>query len=526
MANKKTLVAITTFNREESFWKVYNSINLNQVDILVIQDGREFQPYSEDFHKIEDAVIITHDDQGGIARSKKQATEYAIENNYEHLFLVEDDTLIKSNKVWAFCKKFSKFTGLKHFNWNEAQPNQLKTDITISGHEVQIHRDVQGSFSYFHKDIFDQYSWDANYVNAYEHVDVEYQLALKKLIPPFWNFVSPKGLNEYLENIDQPSTITGVDTGEGFNYNQNLTNAVIHWQGKWGNRPHRTQIKDVGLERTELRLKKIQERYGVPDEVVEKEVKPNPVSVVVCIKDRCHIKYNSVEELLPEELRLMQQHDKIMMKVAKAQEGMGGILLNQQLINNPEGFRPFDHFLKSLNEQAHKFKGVVELVVVDYSSKDDDVEELIELFWDHETNYVSIPYEEQFSRGFSLHKGIGVAKYERLCISDVDMVYTSPRPLEECSELEVGEGAIFPQILKEHSPSSLFMFVETAGFGIASFTKTDYFKTRGYPDIRKWGKEDHEVFVEFVELLGRDKIKRTLYRDLYHSWHSNKHRSN
>lgn len=528
MANKKHLVVITTYNRENLFWDSYNSIDQEKVDVLIVQDGSKNHPYSQRFNDLKVEKIIK-ETQRGIGHSKKKATAYALENKYEHIFIVEDDVKVSNNEVWDFCINFSKRTGLKHFNWNTAQPNILKKTFEISGEEVSIHQNVQGSFSYFHKTTFDHCEWDDYYKNAYEHVDIEYQLIKKRLLPPFWNFASPIKLNEYLVSDDGGiSTITANNGSDNFTreiYRENLINATKHWNGKWDNIPNIKEIKDLGLERTELRLKWIQKTYGVPDKKKRgRKPKPNPVSVVACIKDRCLIQYSSAEDFLPKELAIMKQHDQIISLVHKAQFGMGGINLNQHLVNNKEGFRPFDHFLKTLNKQSHEFKGDVELVIVDYSSKDDDVQDLLDLYWDHEVKYVQIPYEEKFSRGFALHKGIQEAKYERLHISDVDMTYWTPNPLIEASELEVGERAIFPQIVKEHSPSSLFMYVETAGFGIASYTKTDYNKTKGYINKFSWGLEDERLWSSFVDLLGKDKIKRTLYRDCIHQFHSDSHR--
>ena len=506
---RKPLVAITTYNREESFLKVSDSIDLEKVDVIIFKDGG-----GEKYHWLngEDEFVTIFEENKGIGYLKNEAVKYAIKNNYQHLFIIEDDVEIIVNKVWEECIKFRKETGILHFNWNTCAENKLKDSIN----GIDIHKNVQGAFSYFDVDCFTKHGieFDLNYKNAYEHVDIEYQMIQKKLLPSFWNFVSPSNLDNFLKNIDEgKSTITGQE-----GYSENYKKSHQYWIEKWG-KPVK-DIPDRGLERSKLRLEKLREEFGTPLPKTIKS-KSEPISVIACIRDRCHFRYTSKDQLHPSELKVLAAHDKIINLVYEAQHGMGGVMPNQLLMNNPEGFRPFDHFLKTLSTQADSFDGDIELVIVDYESEDDDVEDLIQLYWGKDYQYIPLPRERKFSRGYALHQGIQKAKYERLHITDIDMTYWTPRALEEASKLEVGKTAIFPQIMKEESPSSLKLFAETAGFGIASFGKSDYEKTNGYIDKSEWGGEDTKNFDQFVELLGKENVKRTLYRDCLHQWHSN-----
>lgn len=505
-----TLVVITTFNREKSFTRLYESIDKDLVDVLVCICGTEDHPY-----KNLPEEVVQFKEKKPVVFLKKAALEYAKEIGYEHLFIIEDDVVIKDNAVWGLFTGFSEASGIKHTNWNSCVKNEHILDYEINEDwEATVHRNAMGCFQYFEQSIYEHVTWDTGYINAFEHGDVEYDLSLKKLIPPFWYSVSVKGADNYLEYDDGgESTITGKH-----GYSDNVQKSLRYWISKWGVAPAGIEI--VSPKQFMRSVNIIKRKYGV----TEKPSKPesyNPVSIIVTIKDRCLINYKP-NELLPQELQQMQQHDALIAKVNKANTGRNGVELNLQIMKSNGGFRLFDNFLKTVNEQAHKFKGEVELIISDWGSTDDNVDDVVNEFWDHDYTIIHLSADEKFSRGHGLNEAIKVAKYEHLHISDVDMTYYSPRFLEECSVID--QQAIFPIISKQLSPSGLFLYLECAGFGIASLEKSTINKVGGFEDIRKWGGEDNQLFDKVDELLGRDNVKRTVYNEAIHQWHSDSSR--
>lgn len=510
---KNTLVVITTFNREELFWRLYNSIDAKKVDVLIVQDAAKEYPYEGSFDNIN---IIKVDDRKGIGNSKYIGTEHAKEHGYENLFLVEDDVEVLDNNVWDVFISFSNWTGIGHTNWNTAAFNKFRFSFPV--HEDftgDVHLHAQGAFQYFHKSTFDKFKWDTHYINALEHGDVEYQLHLANEAPPLGSAVSPSNCENYLKYDDGESVSFVLDDHE-----QNRKNAFEYWHSKWG--VDLADIRPVSNDMVKRWIYLSQKRKGtLPDEPYKFET-INPVSIVCTIKDRCLLKYTSNDQLLPNELLDMKNHDLVITKMLNANNGRGGIMLNHQLMYNPEGFRPFDQFLKSINEQAHRYEGDVELIVVDWSSIDDNVLDVVDYLWDHKSKVITLPHNEVFSRGYALNKAIEEASHEHIHISDVDMVYGSPRFLEEAGKLD-GE-AIFPIIAKEQSPSSLCLYMECSGFGVASMEKSTFDKAGGFDDIRKWGGEDNNLFDAVDKVLGKQNVKRTMYREVIHQWHTDKNR--
>ena len=507
----KPLVAIVSCNRSEGCKRLYESIDKRRVDVIVVVCNFDECPYD---WVPENTVKIA--DKRPVVFQKSFINQYAIDHLYEDLFIVEDDVVVDDNDVWDYFIEFSKVSGIRHSNWNTAVKNQHILDYKVNENITgTIHHNAQGCFQHFHKSILHDVRWDTSYVNAFEHGDVEYDLSLKKLIPPFWANVSPKGVEKYLTmNDDGESTITDKE-----GYEENVKRSLDHWIMKWGKGP--SAIAPTTIDKVMRSIKILQKQYGFPDLNANKHSKPNPVSIVVTIKNRCQMKYTSTNDFLPQELAIMQQHDSVISKVWKANEGRDGILLNQIHVNkNP--FKLFENFLISINEQAKSFKGDVELIVSDWGSTDDDIDDVVYANWDFDYKIVNLPSDEKFSRGYGLNKAIENAKYEHIHISDVDMVYKTPKFLYDCSKLD-GQ-AVFPIIAKQVSPSGLFLYMEVAGFGIASMERTTFDKSGKFDDIRQWGKEDNNLFERVDKLLGKENVKRWMYPECIHQWHSDKGR--
>lgn len=243
----------------------------------------------------------------------------------------------------------------------------------------------------------------------------------------------------------------------------------------------------------------------------------NNISIVVTIQNRSKVCYNlnEIKNFTQQEKNNILNHSSIINTQETINLGYGGVEADNIILN--DCVLVFENFVKYISKQIKYFDGDVQLVVVDWGSEDGSVEQTIKDYWCYEYKFIQLG-NETFSRGYGLNKGIQNAKYNNLHITDVDLEYHSPRFLEECSELT--DGVIFPTIYKETSPSGLYHYLEIAGTGICSITKDLFSKTEGYPDIRKWGGEDIDLFNQLVEIIEPSKIKRTIYPEVIHKWHS------
>ena len=150
MSKTKTVVAVTTYKREDLAKRLLESIDTDQVKIYLLQDDSNGSSYSNEFFEYIETLVNEgslvykgFEGQNGIGVLKQDAVNFAKKNDFEHLFIVEDDVVVKDNDIWAKFRLFSLITGVKHTNWNDPVKTQrsgsskyhLKSSVTY----IMIH---------------------------------------------------------------------------------------------------------------------------------------------------------------------------------------------------------------------------------------------------------------------------------------------------------------------------------------------------------------------------------------------------
>ena len=196
-------VGILTCNRPDFLKKCISSINSDWYDTMVIVNDGDQAINTSKVH------IINNDNNLGVGKSKNIALKFLIENECEHLFLVEDDVIFKKNAFEAYINA-SRKTRVKHFNYclhgqdnkanNQPNPRQI---LDIRGVKVSLYFNVYGACSYYHKSVINDIGYmDEQYYNAMEHVDHTMRAINKKYHPPFRWFIDLENSNEYLTDQD------------------------------------------------------------------------------------------------------------------------------------------------------------------------------------------------------------------------------------------------------------------------------------------------------------------------------------
>jgi hypothetical protein len=242
-------VGIITYNRPEEFSKIVDSIK--NVDHLVcLKDGGKPK-----YANIPQCDFIEFSENKGVGICKNWLIENLLAKDCEHIFLVEDDCLIKNNEVWEYCISFSKESGLLHFNWNDYRHKRFATAI-FNKHKAALCHDTEANFSYFHREFLKDIRFDPNFINAWEHIDIEIQGENKGFLPPFRTFVSPSELGNYLELIDNGiSTITGKEK-----YTDRVIDGHHYFENKWGKKIN--QFQTVDMKTFYDKMKEITLKYG------------------------------------------------------------------------------------------------------------------------------------------------------------------------------------------------------------------------------------------------------------------------
>lgn len=195
-------VGVITCDRIEMLKKCLLSIDNSWYDYLVVINDGNLHIETKKYN------IINNKQNLGVGKSKNIALKNLLDNDCEHLFLVEDDIVFIKNAFNAYINA-SKITKVKHFNYclhgqdNKVygSPNPRKV-IDIKGVKVALYFNVYGALSYYHRSVIEDVGlMDEDYINAMEHVDHTMEIIKKKYHPPFRWFIDLENSNDYI--IDQ-----------------------------------------------------------------------------------------------------------------------------------------------------------------------------------------------------------------------------------------------------------------------------------------------------------------------------------
>lgn len=198
-------VGIITHKRPDYFKRVFATLPMFAIDdFIVVNDGT---PYDFNIPN-----LIQNPTSLGVGKSKNIAFERLLQNENDHIFLIEDDILINDSTIFQRYIQASKVTGIQHFNYsqhglmnklpNSNTPNprtivEYNPDVKIS-----LHKHCVGAFSYYTKKVLKEVGLiDDLFYNAFDHVEHTYRIIQKGMHPPFWWFADIVDSEKYLSDI-------------------------------------------------------------------------------------------------------------------------------------------------------------------------------------------------------------------------------------------------------------------------------------------------------------------------------------
>jgi len=227
-------IGILTYDREEYYKQtlqhVYDATpDTEKYEILVCNDGENVYVDQKDPSK-----IITKK-QLGVSKCKNLLLKKLIELGCEHLFIIEDDILIEKGIFQEYIDTANTF-GIYHLCYCKCAGNE-KTKYyeykAPNGKSISLFKNPQGAFMYFHAKVLEKCGLlDEEYINAFEHIDYEYNLSQKGLIPPFWAFADVTNTDHLIKPIEG-SDLNSSITDKGA-YKENWQKSAEHFIRKWG----------------------------------------------------------------------------------------------------------------------------------------------------------------------------------------------------------------------------------------------------------------------------------------------------
>jgi len=203
-------VGIVTCNRPDYFNKCYQHIKqCSDVDfIAVVNDGKD------DVNVEQDTIYIKHKKNTGVGKSKNDLFNAALKiKSIEHIFIVEDDIIVKDCSVFKKYIEAKELTGINHFMFGyhgPANKNNISKGppcpryvIDYNIIKLAINTHSVGAFCYYSRECLEKVGLiDEEYLNAFEHVDHDYRLAKAGYTTPYWNWPDLANSCDYLDEIE------------------------------------------------------------------------------------------------------------------------------------------------------------------------------------------------------------------------------------------------------------------------------------------------------------------------------------
>ena len=192
-----------------------------------------------------------------VAIAKNRALRYLMEQECEHLFLIEDDVIIKDAGVFGAYLRGAQSSGIWHLNYalqgamNRAQDVGAEVDsldslsklnnnsspaprakLEYNDTKLAFYPHAIGSFQYFYKGIIKNVGYfDERFENAFENVDYIYRVIKKGLHPPYGWFADLDNASFYLESLED--CMTNSELRNDDKYGENLLFGRQWFKGKY-----------------------------------------------------------------------------------------------------------------------------------------------------------------------------------------------------------------------------------------------------------------------------------------------------
>jgi len=183
-----------------------------------------------------EGITIIHAHKNcGVASNKNSALEHMMDEGCEHLFLIEDDILMKDPRTCEKYVAYAKMLNLEHLNFAHHGPANVGHEklYPFKAAPMAVYPHCVGAFSYYTRNCIEKVGYfDEKFINAWEHVEHTYRIIKADMHPPFWYFVDYPMSKKLLEEI--PGSINNSSIRPRADWLPNIQNGQRHWIDKHG----------------------------------------------------------------------------------------------------------------------------------------------------------------------------------------------------------------------------------------------------------------------------------------------------
>lgn len=253
-------VGIITYKRPDFFAKCYESVKQSNMDhLVVVNDGTPYDNIAVD-------NLIQHDTNKGVGVSKNDAFKALLDAGCDHIFVVEDDIIIKHPDAFKAYVDASKLTGIKHMMYGYHGPANKRNGIPNPRYvvdyntvKIALNQHCVGAVCYYAREVLESVGLnDEKFVNAWEHVEHSLRIVKAGYVPAYWWWPDIANSNDYLDELACSEVNSTIRPRT--DWSDNITTGAKYFYSKHGISP--VAIPDTTLSDITSSLKKIYKQHA------------------------------------------------------------------------------------------------------------------------------------------------------------------------------------------------------------------------------------------------------------------------
>jgi hypothetical protein len=221
-------------------------------DLIIINDGNKLELDGYNFYVHQNETNL------GVAKSKNIAMKHFLETGCDHIFIIEDDMLIKDESIFDAYINASKISGIQHLMFGYHGPSNKngvskgkpcpRLIVNYNDFSLAFNQHCVGAFCYYsRKSLEDVGLIDENFKNAFDHVSHSYDLALKGYSTPYWWWADLANSLDYIEEQACSNENSSIKTPKSMQqWENNIRSSIEYFKEKFGSYPFgRDSVSDT-----------------------------------------------------------------------------------------------------------------------------------------------------------------------------------------------------------------------------------------------------------------------------------------
>lgn len=256
MNKGKIGVGIVTYNSESYYKALYESLPFAKFDILVTVNGGD--KYKNEYK----GNWIQHSENVYPSVCRNDCINFLLQRDCEHIFIIEDDMILKSSDIFDKYIQASKVSGIKYFSfvstsWESGTPNKRTPRLSVEYSKdisISFYKNMCNEFTYHHCSCYKQTGmYDTNFRDPFD-IDLAYRESQQNYAAPFWWFADITNSDTLIMNNPNAVSRLQGDRPDG-SREQRIQKEWEYFIKKHGIMVN--QIKDTSKEDVIKKLKQI-----------------------------------------------------------------------------------------------------------------------------------------------------------------------------------------------------------------------------------------------------------------------------